>query len=348
VGSGCHLLRRESQLPLIAESSTTTANQRWKQLKHELAQFTGKHISECNKCRRIPASSGATNTVHPWFERESIPVLLENLANDWPAYRHSMKWETLLQMYGDTEWRVSDTHGETISLRTYTKYIHGLEGQSDDAPLALYDSQFHLDERASLVQDYTVPKCFAYDLYAVLDDDVDRESEGSGLNDEQYTDSETNSVTVYRPPYRWILIGGERSGTGLHVDPVGTHAWVTLIEGCKRWVLFPPHVDRTAIGMQTPQVPSAIWFQKYYQQAMEVYGTDAIHVVQRPGETVYVPAGWPHIVLNLEPSVALTENYATAFPSMEAFWDAVKAEEPALARALQAKLRGATVYDESS
>ena len=38
----------------------------------------------------------------------------------------------------------------------------------------------------------------------------------------------------------------------------------------------------------------------------------AVEVVQEPGETIYVPMGWWHTVLNLEFSVAVTANFLQA------------------------------------
>jgi histone arginine demethylase JMJD6 len=125
----------------------------------------------------------------------------------------------------------------------------------------------------------------------------------------------------------------------LHIDPLGTHAWVSLLEGAKRWVLFPYGTDTAAIGMQNPQIPSALWFSSaWYQQAMqEVPG--AIEILQLPGETVFVPAGWPHLVLNLQFSTAITHNYASEFPSFSRILNAVKEEEPEMCLKWREKLR---------
>eukprot|EP00977_Amphora_coffeiformis_P029060 scaffold38441_cov214-Amphora_coffeaeformis.AAC.2 len=328
VGVGCSLLRRESQLPVLS----TRHQNAWNTLRDAL-MHQNIDVRQCP--RRITATDPAVSTENPWFERQNVPVMIDGITHDWQAMQ-TCQWDALRKQFGHYEWRVSDTHAEGLTLDTFTKYAQSLEGQVDDAPLALYDSQFHLDERVSIVNDYAVPRCFANDLYALLDnDDFSNTNNNNNKDyldiDDHASDDDNDDEPVSRPPFRWILIGGARSGTGLHIDPVGTHAWVTLIQGVKRWVLFPPGVDRSAIGMQSPQIPSAIWFRDHYHSAIAKYPHEAIHVVQRPGQTVYVPAGWPHIVLNLEASVAITENYATPFPSMKRLWQAVELEAPPLA-----------------
>jgi histone arginine demethylase JMJD6 len=299
VGSGCTLMRLESQLPVISSRSL----ERWKSLQRTLLE------PPQTTAQRIPKQDAMHLPWYPWFEKENIPVILEGCTETWRAMT-SCTFEQLVQNFGDNEWRFSDTHGKTMMLRTFQKYVQSIEGQTDDAPLAVYDSQLDGDDRQCLLDDYHIPQYFAApDLFECLDD-------------------------VDRPPYRWILIGPARSGTGLHIDPLGTHAWVTLLEGMKRWVLFPYGTDRAKIGMIEPQIPSSLWFANdedggWYHRAMKgVPG--AVEILQHPGETVYVPAGWPHLVLNLEFSTAITQNYATEYPSLQRITDAVQKEEPTL------------------
>ena len=89
-----------------------------------------------------------------------------------------------------------------MTLETYTRYVKSIEGLTDDAPLAIYDSQFHLDERKSLLMDYHVPKCFAgFDLFqdVLLKNDDDND-------DDDCSNDDDSTVEVGPPPYRWILM----------------------------------------------------------------------------------------------------------------------------------------------
>eukprot|EP00980_Cylindrotheca_fusiformis_P020898 scaffold7908_cov69-Cylindrotheca_fusiformis.AAC.2 len=307
VGSGCSMLRRESQLV-----TTTNDGSKWKILRKRL--FLPPSPTK-TAYRLSPDEVAKLTQPHPWFERDNVPVILEGCCTKEWSVMESCTWERLLKDYGDYDWRFSDTHGATMTMKTYTKYVNSIEGLTDDAPLAIYDSQLDMDERRSILDSYQVPPCFdGFDLFqdVVMNNPTKEVESGDSVNP---------------PPYRWILIGPERSGTGLHIDPMGTHAWVTIVEGCKRWVLFPPTTKPVSIGMQDPQIPSSIWFSKWYPTVMPNH-PNAVEVLQYPGETVYVPAGWPHLVLNLENTVAITQNYATEYPNLQQLFHSVEESEP--------------------
>ena len=227
---------------------------------------------------------------------DGCATLFENVPSSIAELRH---------LYGETNFRVSDTHGAMVGLEVWYQYA---ATTGDDAPFAIYDAEFADLEGFA----YDVPRFLSQDAFALANVDE-------------------------RPPWRWLLLGGPRSGTGVHVDPLQTHAWVYLVQGLKRWIFLPTNLSSEklrALGVGEPQLPSAQWFAQYRDAAAALQGT--VELVQRPGELVYVPAGRPHAVLNLEWSYALTHNYAilsnacVLSTSMEepAFFDALRATLP--------------------
>ncbi|RZC87778.1 hypothetical protein C5167_028230 [Papaver somniferum] len=219
------------------------------------------------------------------------PVLLTELAETWPA-RSSWTMDKLVKTYGDTAFKISQRSSKKVTMK-FKDYVSYMNVQHDEDPLYIFDDKFG-EVAPGLLNDYSVPHLFQEDLFDVLDGDQ-------------------------RPPYRWLIIGPERSGASWHVDPGLTSAWNTLLCGRKRWALYPPgrvplgvtvheNEDDGDINIETPT--SLQWWLDFYPLLAD--HDKPIECTQLPGETIFVPSGWWHCVLNLEATVAVTQNFVNS------------------------------------
>ncbi|PQM35825.1 F-box protein [Prunus yedoensis var. nudiflora] len=216
------------------------------------------------------------------FEEPNKPVLLEGCMDNWVALE---KWDRdyLVQVCGDVEFSVGPVE---MKLGEYFRYA---DQAREERPLYLFDPKFG-EKVAILGSEYEVPVYFREDLFGVLGSE--------------------------RPDYRWIIIGLAGSGSSFHIDPNSTSAWNAVIKGSKKWVLFPPDVVPPGVhpspdGAEVACPVSIIeWFMNFYG-ATKTWKRKPIECICKAGEMIFVPQGWWHLVINLEESVAITQNYVS-------------------------------------
>jgi histone arginine demethylase JMJD6 len=109
----------------------------------------------------------------------------------------------------------------------------------------------------------------------------------------------------------------------IHKDPLGTSAWNSLLKGHKRWCLFPPNTPKELYDppMKPYDHEGISWFDQVYPKFKQRSSSNQttlgeqwgmVEVLQKPGETIFVPGGWPHVVMNLDMTVAVTQNFCSS------------------------------------
>eukprot|EP00126_Sphaerothecum_destruens_P002603 Sdes_comp16030_c0_seq1m5218 len=241
------------------------------------------------------------------FEETSTPCVIVGGMENWGA---PVKWtpDWLLSVHGHKKFKVGeDDDGDPVKLRLCYFFHYLCSRPRDDSPLYIFDShQFEpsapveheagvisesAQKAASLLdRDFSLPKYFTDDLFQTVGH-------------------------VRRPPYRWFVVGPARSGTGIHVDPLGTSAWNALLRGHKRWMLFEGKVAKRLL--KPPRflrdAEAATWFSQMLPivRSDRWEGPKPVEILQKPGEIVFVPGGWWHVVLNLDFTVAVTQNFVS-------------------------------------
>lgn len=236
-----------------------------------------------------------------WAVEATEPALLTGSTGGWQAEERWASPEALAAHHGHLPCSL----GPDVNM-TLAEYVHYAAACRADFPYYLFVRSFK-GPMAALLEDYGVHAPFRDDLLQLIP--------ASAM--------------------RYWICGPARTGTLLHVDPLGTAAWNTNLCGAKRWVFLPPDAPlHEVFGGEPPRVSSpCAWFADVYPRLIAAAEAGRITVketVQGPGDTVYVPPGWHHAVLNLGWTTAITHNFLLA-DALPRHWDQLRLAHPSFA-----------------
>ncbi|XPS70281.1 hypothetical protein M3J09_002509 [Ascochyta lentis] len=241
------------------------------------------NIPPANAIARLPDLTAEEYSTH-WTNK---PFILTEPVKQWPVY-NTWTPSYLLENYGSTKFTAEAVDWP---LSTYLSYM---TNNSDESPLYLFDRAFASKTNIPLTGPnaaYWTPPCFGPDLFSALDSQ--------------------------RPDSRWLILGPRGSGSTFHQDPNATSAWNAVLTGKKYWLLFPPTTLTTSpppgvlLNDDASEITAPLSIAEYLLtfHALARLHPGAQEGICAAGELLHVPSGWFHLVLNLSPSLALTQNF---------------------------------------
>ena len=125
-----------------------------------------------------------------------------------------------------------------------------------------------------------------------------------------------------------------------------TSAWNASLKGHKRWVLFGENVPKSIVkgkefrpkGYDDEAIN---YFVEILPKIREKYSAETLQMIefiQCPGETVFVPGGLWHAVINLDDTIAVTQNVMTQY-CFDKVWRATRSERRKFAESFMSCLQ---------
>ena len=144
----------------------------------------------------------------------------------------------------------------------------------------------------------------------------------------------TRDVHAFTASWPSLFVAAPHTKSSLHVDQWRGNFWIAMVRGTKRWTLF--HAEDIAClspdygrGLLDPAFPRMHEMDAAHETHEKQTGMDAIHnqndepcpshpllpyarrwdVDLGPGEVLFVPGGFPHVVHNLDVTCSFAGNF---------------------------------------
>lgn len=206
------------------------------------------------------------------------PVVILDIAKNWRPLAE-WDWDFFKHNYGSEVINVESNRPEK-RITTWNNFINYATSDSK-SEFPFYLSNCSLENRYLELKDY-------YRVPTYFENFLRRIPQGNRFR------------------WNWLFIGPTGSGSKLHNDTHDSSAWLLVIKGKKEWTIFPPEDKEHLSSVPREDINKLdLDFEKHPSLSC----THPIRYIQSPGEILYIPSRWYHQVLNIEPCIALTENF---------------------------------------
>jgi hypothetical protein len=243
-----------------------------------------------------------------------VPLVIEGCAEDGGIIRPSTEWtmDSLVDILGKDRRLEVAKEDATVSVQEYMNYLNSDGVKTDDDPVLIFETLID-GEHDCIIDRFSIPPC----LWGGSENEP-RTGCHASVDRSDLLSAAGNDGLAFGT-HRWMLIGPKNSGSNIHIDPLATSAWNMLLIGRKLWILFPPDIDEselksaTSLSSESNEDPldfcAVGWMVHVLTNlSVDVYSR-RVQFVQQKGETIFVPPGWWHVVLNLETTLAVTQNF---------------------------------------
>lgn len=108
--------------------------------------------------------------------------------------------------------------------------------------------------------------------------------------------------------------------TPFHADVFSSYSWSTNIVGTKKWIFFAPN-DEAQLKNDLGNLPFDVSEEKIQRLICEKQ-IEYYEIIQKAGQTIFVPSGWHHQVWNLEDTISVNHNWFNGC-NIERIWTAL-------------------------
>jgi hypothetical protein len=252
------------------------------------------------------------------YVNRAVPAVLTDVAKSWPcASKWTLEW--FKEKHGDVRVAADDGTKEKMkcTLREFVKTCDAFERGAKSSSGSRLNAHVVDASAGELVS--SAPQCHRplsgvvpyLRTWNFLDDLPELENDFDKHGGGYFRDLFDALRPEWRPPFTWAFLGAKGTRTKLHVDVWHTDAWLTVLQGSKRFVLFHPghakHVfDENTRSFADLDGDDVAAIEKTFPNFRRA--TPVVAVVGT-GETIYIPRGWPHYAVALSAGVSLTKNF---------------------------------------